>query len=801
MILYKIGNIYFSVYQTNVNLFMRDSKEDSLKMSDNFDNNNINFNADSASDDTVSGVEKAPKKKTGAKIAAVGIGAVVLLAGGGVAAYNLSDFVKNKVKLAVLEPEEYYSWVTEKSAAESAEALSKSYEKYIDALGDGQNSSLSLKYETSDEVKSLLLNEILGSGYESSANDEMQSYIDIINNINSIEIGMNAAVKSDIMTGTLYGNVNDEKLVSADMAMNYGDLSYYFRVPELTEKWIGMSLSDYVDGSNAAFSFSKDFTKNPEDFLSAEELEELINKYTAVWSKEIDDVELEKKEKIDIGDITVEYTVITAEIDGKKAYEIADAFLEEAAGDKLIKEIVTERIGAVSEEEYDSFFEEAKSSLEAEKDSMTDDDESVELVTYVDQKGTIRGMSLEVPDDEGEFSYIIGLEDDDVYGELIFMDGSEGITAVLNAEKDGKSYDGDIDVKDQDGKSVLSVEFDDFKIVDDEKCYANGDVRIIVQNVAPISLNLSSDGKSQDITIDLDFAGTDYGKLTLSMSEEKADDVSMPDVSGAYMIDPENAEAELEGYVTEEDISGFIEELFVKLGFSESDSKLIAESAVAEMYDSGDDYNWDDDDYDWDSDDYDWDDDDYDYDDLQTPDNTPNPDAANAVEAEEGQAYLNVMDYYWDAEYWGEKDDSLAYNAGVATINGNGQYTVSVTADTDGYRFDRTGDVKDASKLPNRLDYLSICIDDWEGDYADAVIKVDSVKIDGKSVPITGNNFTTSESGYQIEAVIYCDWYGDIPDDAKVADGDAASASAMIIDGAAIETWTTIEVTFTVSGL
>lgn len=790
---------------------MRDSKEDSLKMNDNLDNNNVSFNADSAADDTVSGVEKAPKKKTGAKIAAVGIGAVVLLAGGGVAAYNLSDFVKNKVKLAVLEPEEYYSWVTEKSAAESAETISKSYERYIDALSDGQRSSLSLKYEISDEVRSLLLNEFLGSSYESSANDEMQSYIDIINNINSIELGVDSAVKSDIISGTVYGNVNDEKLVSADVAMNYGDLSYYFRVPELTEKWIGMALGDYMESSNnAAFDFSKDFTKNPEDFLSAEELEELINKYTAVWCNEIDDVELEKKEKVDIGDITVEYTVITAEIDGKKAYEIADAFLDEASGDKLLKEIVTERIGAVSEEEYDSFFEEAKSSLEAEKDSMTEDDETVELITYVDQKGTVRGMSLEVPDEEGKLSYIIGLEDDDVYGEFIFADGSEGISAVLNAEKNGKTYDGEIEIKNQSGSSILSIEFDDFEIVNEEKCYANGDVRIIVQNIAPISLELSSDGKSQDISVDLDFAGTNYGKLMLSMSEDKADDVSMPDVSGALMIDPENAEADLESYVTEEEIADFIKELLVKLGFSEEDSKLIAESAASEIFepDYDYDYDWDNDDYDydWDDDDYDWGNDsdwdgDFDYDEWQNPDNTPNPDAANAVAAEDGQAYLYVMDYYWDAEYWGYDDDSLAYKAGVATINGNGQYTVSVTADTDGYRFERTGDVKDASKLPDGLDYLSVCINDYHNAFVNAVIKVDSVKIDGKSVPITGTNFTTSDSGYETEAVIYCDWYGDIPTDARVADGDASKATAAIIDGADIETWTSIEVTFTVSGL
>ena len=784
-------------------------------MSENFDNN-VDFNTGSV-DDTVSGVENAPKKKKGAKIAAVGVGAVVLLAGGGIAAYNLSDVVKNKVKLATLEPEEYYSWVTEKNAAESAEILSKSYEQYIDALSGGQSSSVAVKYEASDEVKTLLLESVFGAGYEDYADEETQKFIDIVNNINEIEIGVDSASKSDILTGAVYGSVNGEKLVSADVAMDYGALSYYFRVPELTEKWLGMSLEESMAGvsyeESNAINIMQDIMKDPEKFLTADEFEELINRYTAVWCEEIDDVELEKKEKVDIGDITVEYTVITAEIDGKKAYEIADAFLDEASDDKLIKEIVTERLGAVSEDEYESFFDDAKESLESEKDSMTDDDETVELITYVDATGTVRGMSLEIPDDDCELSFVIGLEDDDIRGEFVFRDGDdEKLSAVLTAEKDGKTCDGDIDIKyvDYGDEYSFSVEFKDYEIVDEEKGYLNCDLTIVIPDVEPIGLNFSSDGKSQDISCSLNIDGADYGKITLSMSTDKAGDVSMPDVSNAFIIDEETSDEELEEYVTEEEVKAFIAELFVKLGFSDEDADLIAESAAAEMFNSGDYYDdyYDDDyydDYDWDDDyyydDYDWDDD-YDYDDYDWDDTVideENPDAANAVEAESGQAYINVMDYYWNAEYWGDAEDSLAYKAGVATVTGDGKYTVSVTADTDGYRFDRTGDVNDASMLPDGIDYLSVCIEDGDEVCPDAIVTIDSVKIDGKEIPITGKNFTTNES-WSTEGVIYCDWYGDIPEDARCADGNTADTTATIIDGASVGTWTTIEVTFTVSG-
>ena len=71
---------------------------------------------------------------------------------------------------------------------------------------------------------------------------------------------------------------------------------------------------------------------------------------------------------------------------------------------------------------------------------------------------------------------------------------------------------------------------------------------------------------------------------------------------------------------------------------------------------------------------------------------------ANPVVAEDGDAYLAIVDGQWWIQYWGSVDDEgymLAYDAGVAPITGDGEYTVSVTADTNGFRYDTTGDVND----------------------------------------------------------------------------------------------------------
>lgn len=789
-------------------------------MSENFENND--FSSETVSD-VVSGVEKAPKKKTGVIVGGVCAGVVAVAAIGGVAAYNLSDVVKNKIKLATMKPAEYYSWVTETNAEKSAESAAESYKKYIDAISDGQSSGISVKYEASDDVKKLITDEMLG---DDASGDEAQELKDIIENFNSVKAGIDISSKDGNASGTLFADYNDEKLISADIAVDSEALNLFARIPELNEKWLGISLSEAMEEAAGDEETEKvkaiitDFSENPEDYLTADELEKLMNKYTAVWCDQIKDVELEKKEKVDIADITVEYTVIKAEINEEKAYDIASAYIDTVSKDELVKEIVTERLELCTADEFDEALKDAAESLEDSKDDIdSDSDETVTLTTYVDATGTIRGMDITVPasetddeettsSDEG-FSFIIGLDGDKLCGEMKFSADGEEFTGELNAEKKGKKYTGDIELKAEEG--TISIEFADFEIVDEEKGYVNCDLSIIIPDMDPIALSLSSDGKSQDIAFDLAIEGTNYGTFTLNMSTDKADDINVPAADDAFMIDPEASDINIEDYVTEDDITAFASELLQKIGFSKDTTDMLMEYAVGSMnsgYDDYDyDYDYDDDDYNFDDDDFDVDYDDNDYDDYNYEDddldfsdnqtNEDNPDASNAVSAENGFAYLSALDLDWEAEYWGDAGDSLSYNAGVAEIKGDGTYTVSVTADTDGYRYATTGNAGDKSVMPNGLDYLSVCINDADDKFANAIIKIDSVKIDGKEVAVTGENLTSTEYSY-IEGFVYTDWYE--PESPRCESGDTSKASTSVIDGASIAEWTTIEVTFTVKG-
>lgn len=194
-------------------------------------------------------------------------------------------------------------------------------------------------------------------------------------------------------------------------------------------------------------------------------------------------------------------------------------------------------------------------------------------------------------------------------------------------------------------------------------------------------------------------------------------------------------------------------------------------------------------------------------------------DINDAVEAVAGDAYLAITDEAWEVQYLGNKDvngsNQLSYDAGVAHIKGNGDYTVSVTADTNGFRYDETGDINGEYTIKG-IGFAAVIIDNAEEVLPNAIITINSVKVDGRELELTKNSYTNTESG-SIRANIFNEWVADdaLPSDARIVEGDLfengdsskptaindGSYSARIIDRAEFAEWKNIEVGFTVSGL
>ena len=106
------------------------------------------------------------------------------------------------------------------------------------------------------------------------------------------------------------------------------------------------------------------------------------------------------------------------------------------------------------------------------------------------------------------------------------------------------------------------------------------------------------------------------------------------------------------------------------------------------------------------------------------------------------------MDESGAASYMGY-GESLSYNAKVAEIKGAGTYTVSVSADTEGYK-ENTGNF-----MPDGFSMLGF---EAYGDAitADTKISVKSVKVDGKEISLTTEPYAEIEDGL-LSVLLYLD--------------------------------------------
>lgn len=182
------------------------------------------------------------------------------------------------------------------------------------------------------------------------------------------------------------------------------------------------------------------------------------------------------------------------------------------------------------------------------------------------------------------------------------------------------------------------------------------------------------------------------------------------------------------------------------------------------------------------------------------------------IAAQSGEAYLSIIDINWNIKYLGKNDDPntslLAYDAGVAKITGNGDYTVSVTTDTNGFRYHTTDD----ANVPGGLDFMAVIIPDGETMFPGAVITVNEIRVDGKAVEMTSKPYTSSDDGIETRANIFNKWVK-----SPSRDGRSAEGALYDNDGNALEicenyspqvvspddfiAWTTVEVDFTISGI
>lgn len=188
----------------------------------------------------------------------------------------------------------------------------------------------------------------------------------------------------------------------------------------------------------------------------------------------------------------------------------------------------------------------------------------------------------------------------------------------------------------------------------------------------------------------------------------------------------------------------------------------------------------------------------------------------DAVEAKSGEVYLAVAGSNWKAQYLGSSDggntSTLSYNAGVVEINGNGEYTVSVDAETEGFRNAVSGDPNYTGFVPEGMDFMAVIIKEGETKFPDAVITVDEIRVNGEAVEMTAKAYTSSDDGIDTRANLINQWTSKPSKDARCVDGklydDKGKAkkickdySPTVVESSAFASWKNVEVDITISGI
>lgn len=743
------------------------------------------FNANAG--DVVSGVEVVKKSKTGLIVGGLAVltaGAVAVVTGGGIAAYCLSDFVKNQVKLRVSSPESYYAWVYEKNADAAAKQISTAYAKSLDKIEAGQKTSLSLRYDLTDEARDFFIDEL---DLDRTSRDEERG---VVENLKNITIGADGSSKDSLLSGKGYIDWNDDRLVTADLAIDNSTMDYFVRIPELTDKWLAVEAeklieeNSYGDSEQEVIDAYKKAAQDPRSVISPEEIEELADRYIKVWNESVGDVKLEKKQTVTINDIDMNYTVVSVELTQQKFIEIGEKMLNTAKDDELLKEIVVDRLHQMDADEYAEAIDDA---IENIKDDTVDTETVLTLDTYIDAKGVIRGFGATTNNENEEFLAVIGKKDSKVRGTCYLYDGSEEpeFTATLTAEESNKKYSGTLDfVIDED--ESWSLDFNDFEIVDEDYGYFNATTVLNIKDYDDefsIPLDFSTDGHKQAVAGDIVIDGTNYGTLTLALGLETGAEPTLPSKDGACLITSENTDEFWRDYVTQDEMEKFLTDLFKKLGINDKNASDYAADCAEDMYYDWDSYydDYDDDDFDWD--DYDDDDDDDDDDDEDWDDDDWDYDIAEGPSVEDGQAYLMVYDKEMDNCFYGSGYDYLSYGAKFADIKGDGTYTVSVSADTPEFR-------EHSTALPDGISLLMLGCEGTKG-AENAKIEIVSLDIDGKTYTVSKDLTVETEDDY-FAALLYG---GDM---FSLGEEDGYTQGADLSD---VKTWKTITLTFKLTGM
>lgn len=570
--------------------------------------------------------EKVKKEKSGKKggLIVAAIGAVAVIAGGVVAAFNW-DVVTNTIKSTFSSPQDYYASVEKDNFSNMAASAANAYQTM---LREPMSS-------VSDMYESVTSGEIYEGGYKGEivielGDSAMENLMDTlsyqeelpfdISEWNRIALEYETYSGDSLINAAAGLTIGDTGLISVDTLLDYKDSALYLAIPELSESYLGISFEDVMADYEDALQSMEEMTEYLDAIQEivkvlpdAKQAQALLTKYFDVIIGCVDDVDKESV-KLEAGGVNQKCTCLKVTIDGKTLVKAAKALCKELKDDKDLKKYITDFVDAVSEQaealdmaeelgmelDADEIYEQFQSMCDEILDTIDENEEEIpefELVmsVYVDSKGHVCGREFELEVEEQTMTLLVAntengsnvgfeaslsIDDGDVENGFVFegsgkknkgkLDGTYALTVMAQGEK----------------KKMMNVSVKQFDLDAMEKGYLNGSFGLSIADdlleemeeripeevysmleEMELVFDLTSNENAAKFKVSLNQGKELYASL--SISSEKVSDKKLSVPSDAIMIedieDPEEAMLE---YWETIDWDSMIEKL-EEIGFSD----------------------------------------------------------------------------------------------------------------------------------------------------------------------------------------------------------------------------------------
>lgn len=470
-------------------------------------------------------------------VAAIAVVLVVVLA-------NFKT-VSNTVNKLVLSEEKYYASVEKSELKELISNFATAYDNSFIENNDITDYSIDYGFdlEMSEEAYDMLAEELDIDDGKPLAKMALQFFV---------------SLKKDTASVEAAASLGKNDLVSVNAVADIEKGEAYAQIPELTDKYIGVSFEDYADDLGEMLDKMDDLMKA---YPTKKTLEKILNRYMTIVVENLDNVK-ESKDTIKVGEIEQKCTAIRVRIKEKDLYNIAVAILTEAKDDEELHNLVANFVVAMEsfsdysdevdfdpEEIKEEFIATIEDALEELEETEIDKDSEEQLImnVWVNNKGEVIGREF-IVEDETVFIYQMPEKGKKFELEAKIIDYGDEYIFAGSGKKSSSSLSGDFAVKykEEDEKAVkyVEIEVDKFDTKKIKEGFINGSFVIKLSkefmNEADMgmvgsvlnSFKLKLDVKSQKSAAEVDLtilSGDDmFAKLSMDAKIGSGKSASLP---------------------------------------------------------------------------------------------------------------------------------------------------------------------------------------------------------------------------------------------------------------------------------